>query len=351
MVLLSKSAAGAARGHLFRPGADASNSGEPLLLGDTAVGIDSHRRLDAADPAATSTRSLRRRRWRPRWRARRLGVRRDAARATAAAADPRHPQRPDAPRQRRDSASSSTSTSTTSSASSARSFNAVSEQLSADRSQMAGQVANLESAVEHLEDAVAIVNPRGELLFANPAMRALLPAATTGATLDRRAARGSSAAAARSSRRWSAASRAVRYRRRSARSGERLIDDPRRSTIRRASCVGVDADRAQPRVPEPGPVDDPLLAQAGGARPAVGRRRARSEESAQRDDDSPRAAAAAVRRQPGPGRGRTRRRRRHGAQGGGAAPRGAVDDDRSDPARRRDRERNPAARSRSCRAS
>jgi len=63
-------------------------------------------------------------------------------------------------------------------------FNAVSEQLSADRSQMAGQVANLESAVEHLEDAVAIVNPRGELLFANPAMRALLPAAAPGALLD-----------------------------------------------------------------------------------------------------------------------------------------------------------------------
>jgi signal transduction histidine kinase len=62
-------------------------------------------------------------------------------------------------------------------------FNAVSEQLSADRSQMAGQVANLESAVEHLEDAVAIVNPRGELIFANPAMRALLPAAAAGAAL------------------------------------------------------------------------------------------------------------------------------------------------------------------------
>ena len=31
-------------------------------------------------------------------------------------------------------------------------FNAVSAQLSADRSHMAGQVANLESAVEHLED-------------------------------------------------------------------------------------------------------------------------------------------------------------------------------------------------------
>lgn len=63
-------------------------------------------------------------------------------------------------------------------------FNTVSAQLSADRSQMAGQVANLESAVEHLEDAVAIVNPRGELLFANPAMRALIPNATVGASLD-----------------------------------------------------------------------------------------------------------------------------------------------------------------------
>src|SRR5205823_7721768 len=41
-------------------------------------------------------------------------------------------------------------------------FNTVSQQLSADRSQMAGQMANLESAVEQLEDAVAIVNPHGE---------------------------------------------------------------------------------------------------------------------------------------------------------------------------------------------
>jgi len=62
-------------------------------------------------------------------------------------------------------------------------FNTVSEQLSADRTQMAGQVANLESAVERLEDAVAIVNPRGELLFTNPAMRALLPQAAPGASL------------------------------------------------------------------------------------------------------------------------------------------------------------------------
>jgi signal transduction histidine kinase len=63
-------------------------------------------------------------------------------------------------------------------------FNAVSAQISADRSQMAGQVANLESAVEHLEDAVAIVSPAGKLLFANPAMRALLPGAAPDATLD-----------------------------------------------------------------------------------------------------------------------------------------------------------------------
>ncbi len=63
-------------------------------------------------------------------------------------------------------------------------FNTVSAQLSADRSQMAGQVANLESAVEHLEDAVAIVNARGQLLFANPAMRTLMPSATAGAAVD-----------------------------------------------------------------------------------------------------------------------------------------------------------------------
>jgi signal transduction histidine kinase/HAMP domain-containing protein len=63
-------------------------------------------------------------------------------------------------------------------------FNNISEQISADRSQMAGQVANLESAVEHLEDAVAIVSPGGELLFVNPAMRTLVPGASVGATLD-----------------------------------------------------------------------------------------------------------------------------------------------------------------------
>ena len=62
-------------------------------------------------------------------------------------------------------------------------FNTVSEQLSVDRSQMAGQVANLESAVQHLEDAVAIVSPKGAIIFTNPAFRALMPSATAGAPL------------------------------------------------------------------------------------------------------------------------------------------------------------------------
>jgi signal transduction histidine kinase len=63
-------------------------------------------------------------------------------------------------------------------------FNAVSAQLSADRTQMAGQVANLESAVQHLEDAVAIVSPTGQVLFANPAMHALVPGAAAGSSLN-----------------------------------------------------------------------------------------------------------------------------------------------------------------------
>ena len=47
-------------------------------------------------------------------------------------------------------------------------FNAVSAQISADRTQMAGQVANLESAVQHLEDAVAIVSPNGYAAVRQP---------------------------------------------------------------------------------------------------------------------------------------------------------------------------------------
>jgi len=59
-------------------------------------------------------------------------------------------------------------------------FNTVSQQLSEDRAALAGQKANLQVAVEHLEDAVALFNPSGELLFSNPAMQATLPAAGIG---------------------------------------------------------------------------------------------------------------------------------------------------------------------------
>ena len=62
-------------------------------------------------------------------------------------------------------------------------FNTISQQLSADRSLLAGQKANLQSAVEHLEDAVALFNPSGELLFSNPAMQPRLPADAIGRAL------------------------------------------------------------------------------------------------------------------------------------------------------------------------
>ena len=62
-------------------------------------------------------------------------------------------------------------------------FNTVSQQLSADRSLLAGQKANLQSAVEHLEDAVALFNPTGELLFCNPAMQHTLEANSIGQSL------------------------------------------------------------------------------------------------------------------------------------------------------------------------
>ncbi len=63
-------------------------------------------------------------------------------------------------------------------------FNTVSQQLSADRTLLAGQKANLQSAVENLEDAVALFNPSGHLLFSNPAMQPTLPADAIGRALQ-----------------------------------------------------------------------------------------------------------------------------------------------------------------------
>ena len=63
-------------------------------------------------------------------------------------------------------------------------FNTVSQQLSADRTLLAGQKAHLQATVEHLEDAVALFNPSGELLFSNPAMQRSLPPNAIGRALQ-----------------------------------------------------------------------------------------------------------------------------------------------------------------------
>jgi signal transduction histidine kinase len=63
------------------------------------------------------------------------------------------------------------------------SFNTISARLSKIR-EAPGEAASLQSVVEHLEDAVAIFNADGELLFANPGMRAVLPESPTGSPID-----------------------------------------------------------------------------------------------------------------------------------------------------------------------
>jgi signal transduction histidine kinase len=54
------------------------------------------------------------------------------------------------------------------------SFKAISARLAADRTELAGQRATLESVVDVLEDAVALFGTDGTLLFANPSMRGVL---------------------------------------------------------------------------------------------------------------------------------------------------------------------------------
>ena len=124
-------------------------------------------------------------------------------------------------------------------------------------------------------------------------MRALLPGASAGAPLDQRAAgRSSGAAAVRADAGRPPIAGPVC--RRPFGDERRAAGDDARDQRSERRSGRHHAGRAQPRVPEPGAVDGALLAQAGGARPAVGRRRARGEEPAERDDDPPRAAAAAV---------------------------------------------------------
>ena len=141
---------------------------EQILLGDDAVRRDPDRRVDAArarrDPqgatasAYTALIALAH-----------LDDGRDAAGAVDAAADSRHPERADAPR----AAASSVSGSICQGdefGELGSSFNAVSAQLSAVRTKAlpaVGSTTDFESVMENLEDAVAIVSPEGELMFAN----------------------------------------------------------------------------------------------------------------------------------------------------------------------------------------
>lgn len=65
------------------------------------------------------------------------------------------------------------------------SFNKLSAELSSVRTQLAtGHGAPVESVVDRLEDAVAMVNPDGQIMFANSAIRAALPEASAGSKLS-----------------------------------------------------------------------------------------------------------------------------------------------------------------------
>ena len=67
-----------------------------------------------------------------------------------------------------------------------RSFDSVSAELSAVRSRLAGQPAHFESIVDKLEDAVAIISPGGEVIFANPVMRGFIGLGASGAVAGTR---------------------------------------------------------------------------------------------------------------------------------------------------------------------
>ncbi|MBI2835671.1 MAG: HAMP domain-containing protein [Acidobacteria bacterium] len=64
------------------------------------------------------------------------------------------------------------------------SFNTISQQLTSVRTRLAAPGASLESAMERLEDAVAIFSAEGGVLFANSAMRETLPDAPAGRPVD-----------------------------------------------------------------------------------------------------------------------------------------------------------------------
>ena len=197
------------------------------------------------------------------------------------------------------------------------SFNKLSAELSTVRSQLAtDSAAPVESVVDRLEDAVAMVNPDGQVVFANAAIRAALPEAAAGSKLTA----------------WpqlhpyrEVVERALATRqsvgplsRRLTLSGDGEDDETEQWLMahallaRRPALHGRDAGGPRPRLHRPGAVDAALLAEGGRARPAARRRRARGEEPAQRDDHPSRAPQAEARRRRR-ARGRRRGRRRPAA--------------------------------------
>ena len=281
---------------------------QPLLLGDTRDRIDPHRRLDAADPPGPRTVARPGAR-RPRCSRSALSVLgRDAAGAAAAAADSRHPQRADAARQGRVRRPAGSRRSRTSSASSAPSSTP-----SASSCRRTDRRWPARSRTWSRRSSSSRTRSRSSTRAASccsrtPRCARCCRTAAPGASLDallppdhplRRLSE-------QTLRQPAVARPAVGGVRRQ----RRAPGDDARDQRSEGRAGRHHADRAQPRVPEPGAVDGALLAEAGGARPPVGRRGARGEEPAERDDDSPRAAAAAgLGQRPSPG-GRARRGRR-----------------------------------------
>ena len=192
---------------------------------------------------------------------------------------------------------------------------AVSEKLLAGREATAGPQLGVDSIVENLADAVGIFGPKGDPLFVNPALRALLHASERDGshpfrdlvdrTLDSRVPAEPTTMTLPAGEGETGHARLA---------GER---ESRRRQGRPAARR--DGARARPRGAGRGRVDDQVFAQARRAGAAHLRRRARGEEPAQRDDDSSRVAegqaGAAARRRRRSGRawrpGGARARRRH----------------------------------------
>ena len=145
--------------------------------------------------------------------------------------------------------------------------------------------------MDHLEDAVAIFDAEGDAAVRQPGDARDAARHARPAGCERRC-RPSIRTASRRRRENRVASPRIRRPRTvgaAGRAGERLIvaHADRNDAINRLLAVMLVARNLDYLT---GPIDAQLLAQAGRAQPAVGRRRARSQEPAQRDRDPPRAA-------------------------------------------------------------